>query len=181
MTLKAPYILALCEAAQQSSVTFGMATRLGAQNQSFNVDAAKVIHSIVTFSPATESVAIDFLNEFQKVSCLHHLGSASLLFEYLPFADAALVASVLSGEADADADQWAQDVLMAVRDLDPQQLPVALKPVLDLASEYLTHLLIAGLSCIMKLTCHLLYRVIRQFEIRVAERHRKCLHVPLEI
>jgi hypothetical protein len=101
------------------------------------------------------------LNEFQKVSCLHHLGSAPLLFEYLLFADAVLVASVLSGEAGADANQWAQDVLMAVRDLDPQEVPMALKPVLALASEYLTHLLIAGLSCIMKLTCHLLYHGIQ--------------------
>ncbi|KAI0001110.1 hypothetical protein BJV77DRAFT_958753 [Russula vinacea] len=56
-----------------------------------------------------------------------------------------LVASVLSGEgreAGADANQWA-DVLMVVRDLGPQQLPMALKPVLVLVSEYLTRLLIA--------------------------------------
>ena len=87
MTLKAPYILALCEAAQRSSVTFGLATRLGAQNSSFNICAAKVIHSIVTFSPATERVALEFLNEFQKVYCLRHLGSVPPLFEYLPFAE----------------------------------------------------------------------------------------------
>ena len=36
----------------------------------------------------------------------------------------------------ADADHWAQDVLMAVRDLDQEQLSLELKPVLDLASEY---------------------------------------------
>ena len=89
---------------------------------------------------------------------------------------------MLSGEgreAGADANQWA-DVLMVVRDLGPQQLPMALKPVLALVSEYLTRLLIAGSSCIMKLTCHSLYRV-QQFAIRVAKRHRKCLHVPLGI
>ena len=54
----------------------------------------------------------------------------------------------------ADADHWAQDVLMAVCDLDQEQLSLELaselKPVLDLASEYLTHLLIAGLSSKMK-------------------------------
>lgn len=50
----------------------------------------------------------------------------------------------------ADADHWAQDVLMAVRDLDQEQLSLELKPILDLASEYLTHLLIAGLSSKMK-------------------------------
>ena len=88
---------------------------------------------------------------------------------------------MLSGEAGADANQWA-DVLMpvVVRDLGPQQLPMALKPVLTLVSEYLTRLLIAGSSCIVKLTCRSLYRV-QQFAIRVAKRHRKCLHVPLGI
>jgi hypothetical protein len=74
MTLKAPYILALCEAAQQSSVGLGSATRSSSQNPMFNVDAAKVIHSIFKFSPATESVALEFLNKFQEVSRLRHLG-----------------------------------------------------------------------------------------------------------
>ena len=64
--MKAPYILALCEAAQRSSVTFGLATRHGNQNSPFNVDAAKVIHSVVTFSPATESVVTEFFNEFAR-------------------------------------------------------------------------------------------------------------------
>jgi hypothetical protein len=65
---------------------------------------------------------------------------------------------VLSGEVDAN--QWAQDMLMAVRDLDQEQLSLELEPVLDLASEYLTHLLIAGLSSRMKfhlpliVSCH---------------------------
>jgi hypothetical protein len=66
---------------------------------------------------------------------------------------------VLSGGADEDTHQWAQAVLMALHNLDPQQLSMELKPVLDLASEYLTHLLIAGLSCIIKLTCCLMHRI----------------------
>jgi hypothetical protein len=70
MTLKAPYILALCEAAQQSSVGLGSATRLSSQSPTqspmFNVDAAKVIYSIFKFSPATESVALEFLNKSKK-------------------------------------------------------------------------------------------------------------------
>jgi hypothetical protein len=81
MTLKAPYILALCEVAQQSGVGFGLAHRLGTASN-FNVDAAKVIHSVVKFSPATESVAIEFLSEFQNASHLRHLGSVPLLFEF---------------------------------------------------------------------------------------------------
>jgi hypothetical protein len=83
MTSKAQYILALCEAAQQSGA-FGLATRLGTQSSKFDVDAAKVIQSIVSFSPATESVAIEFLNEFKKVPFLRPLGSVPLLSEHSP-------------------------------------------------------------------------------------------------
>jgi hypothetical protein len=82
MTLKASYILGLCEAAQQSSVGFGPATRLSTQSLTFNIDAAKVIHSIVKFSPAAESVALEFLNKFQEVSRLRHLGGVPLLPVY---------------------------------------------------------------------------------------------------
>ena len=81
MTLKAPYLLALCDAAQESDLSFGPATRLGATTATFDIPAAKVIHSLVTFSPASESVAIEFLNEFEKVPCLKHLGRFSLLSE----------------------------------------------------------------------------------------------------
>lgn len=38
-TMRAPYLLALCEAARQSNVTFGVATQLGTQSSTFNVDA----------------------------------------------------------------------------------------------------------------------------------------------
>jgi hypothetical protein len=148
MILKAPYVLALCEAAQQSSMVFGQTTRLVLWSN-FQVDATEVIKSIVKFSPATESVAVEFLYEFQKVSRLSNLGSVPLLSENSPLADRVPVASVLSGEAgeaDADAHRWAQAVLMAVHDHDLQQLFIELKPVRDLASEYLTHLLIAGLT-----------------------------------
>ena len=66
MVLKAPYLLALCVIAQSSNVFFGLATRLGTQSSTFDVDAIRVIHSIVTASPAPESVAIVFLREFAK-------------------------------------------------------------------------------------------------------------------
>lgn len=84
MTLKASYILALCEAAQQSNVGLGLATRLCTQSSMFNVDAAKVIHSIVQFSPHKESVALEFLNKVQEASRLRHLGRVPLLPEYSP-------------------------------------------------------------------------------------------------
>jgi hypothetical protein len=50
----------------------------------FNVDAAKVIHSIVQFSPHKESVALEFLNKVQEASRLRHLGRVPLLPEYSP-------------------------------------------------------------------------------------------------
>jgi hypothetical protein len=92
--------------------------------------------------------------------------------------DGALVLSVLSDGANADVHQWAQDMLCAVRQLNQQQLSIELKPVLELASEYLTHLLIAGLSYIMKFTYDLSYCVIKQFAIRVAKRHPRYRHAP---
>ena len=77
MTWIAPYLLELCDAAQQSGVEFGLATRLGSQDSIFKVSAAKVIQSIVTFSPAGECVAIEFMQQFQKVSIINNLGSVS--------------------------------------------------------------------------------------------------------
>ena len=154
MALKAPYLLALCDAAQleETNMIFGMARRIGTQSSTFDLHAAKVIHSLVTFSPASESLAIEFLNEFQKVDALGHLGSISFLSEYLSLLDGITVGLVLSGEADPNVPQWAQDAIEALRGLTQQQLSVQLKPVVDLASEYLTHVLIAGWSYIMELT-----------------------------
>ena len=73
MASAAPYLLALCDTAKNSTFSFGVATRLGAQSSKFEIDAAKLIHSMVTFSPAPESVAIEFLQEFQKVGGVQHL------------------------------------------------------------------------------------------------------------
>jgi hypothetical protein len=75
MALMAPYLLAFCEVAQESNIDFGPARRLGTQSPTFSVQATRVIHSLVTFSPARESLAIEFLGEFQKVSALSHLGT----------------------------------------------------------------------------------------------------------
>jgi hypothetical protein len=153
MVLKAPYLLALCDAAQETNMEFGLARGIGAKSSTFDLQAAKVIHSLVTFSPASESLAIEFLNEFQKVTALEHLGSTiSLFFEYLPLVDGVTVALVLSGEADPNVHLWAQDAIEALRGLTQRQL--SMQPVVDLASEYLTHVLIAGWSYIMKLTCY---------------------------
>jgi hypothetical protein len=88
MALKAPFILALCEAAQQPGVvSFGVVTRTGSLTSTFSVKAPKLIQSLVRFSPARETVAIEFLNEFHKVSRLRNLGSVLLLSEYSPLVD----------------------------------------------------------------------------------------------
>jgi len=74
MTLAAPYLLALCNAAHDSDFSFGVAVRLGMESSGFEVETTKLIDSIVKFSPATESVAIEFLQQFQNVPGVNQLG-----------------------------------------------------------------------------------------------------------
>ena len=62
----------------------------------------------------------------------------------MPLVDGIPVASLLSGEASADARQWAVIAKDAFCGCTQQQISVMLEPVLDLASGYLTHVLIAG-------------------------------------
>jgi hypothetical protein len=68
------YILALCTAIQESGESLGVAVRTGSSTSVFNVEATKVIHGILTFSPAPDSMAIEFLNEIAKVSGMRYLG-----------------------------------------------------------------------------------------------------------
>jgi len=49
-----------------------------AENTTFNVEAAKLIRSIVKFSPAPEHVTIEFLQEFNNVQDINHLGNSLL-------------------------------------------------------------------------------------------------------
>jgi len=71
----AKYLLALCNAAEESHKSLGTAIRLGASNSQFQV--TKVIHSIVTFSPATDAVAVDFLKQLGGIEDISHLGKQS--------------------------------------------------------------------------------------------------------
>ena len=75
MPLAAPYLISLCDAVANSDLSLGVVTRLGFQSSKFELDAAKVIKSIVTFSPASENVAIEFLFELQKMSGFIDLGN----------------------------------------------------------------------------------------------------------
>jgi hypothetical protein len=63
----AEYLISLCTLAQECQESFGIAMRIGASNSKFNVEATKVIHSILPFSLAPDTVAVEFLNEFEKV------------------------------------------------------------------------------------------------------------------
>jgi hypothetical protein len=160
MILKVPYVLALCDVFQQHGVPLGVATRIGGQKSLFNCKAPKLIQSIVRYSPASEAVAIEILHEFHKVPRLKNLGSIPLLYECSPLADRVPVALALNSQADTDTEaeagagveapdhyhQWAQSVVMALEGLTECQISMELKPVLNLTSEYLDHLIIAGLS-----------------------------------
>jgi len=74
MVFAAPYLLSLCKAVENSDFSFGVVSRLNTQNSSFQLDAAKLIHSIVDYSPASESVAVEFLSELQKIPDIYDSG-----------------------------------------------------------------------------------------------------------
>jgi len=62
MPFAAPYLISLCDTVANSDLSLGVVTRLGVQSSTFKLDAAaRLIKSIVTFSPTSESVAIEFL------------------------------------------------------------------------------------------------------------------------
>ena len=74
------YVVTLCTTVQESGESLGAAVRIGWSISNFNVEATKVIHGILTFSPASDSLAIEFLNELAKVSGMEYLGEQSLSF-----------------------------------------------------------------------------------------------------
>ena len=74
----AEYLISLCTFAQECQESFGIAMRIGASNSKFNIETTKVIHSILTFSPAPDAVALEFLSELEKVKGIAFLGHWSL-------------------------------------------------------------------------------------------------------
>jgi len=76
----AQYLISLCIVVQQSNESLGIATRIGSTNSIFQFEASKVIHSILTYSPAPDTVAVEFLNELQKINGISLLGNAHLTF-----------------------------------------------------------------------------------------------------
>ena len=75
----AQHLIALCDTAQGKDESFGIAVRIGASHSKFKIESTKVIRSVLTFSPASESVAAEFLNELAKVPGISHLGKFFLL------------------------------------------------------------------------------------------------------
>ena len=69
----AQYIISLCNIAQQHE-SFGVAVRIGSSDSRFNVAAKKTIHSVLTFSPALDTMAMEYLNELAKIPNLSYLG-----------------------------------------------------------------------------------------------------------
>ena len=74
------YLLMLCTEVQESGESLGVAARIGSSISNFNVEASKVMHGILTFSPAPDSMAVEFLNELANVSGMGYLGEWSLSF-----------------------------------------------------------------------------------------------------
>jgi hypothetical protein len=149
MPLAAPYLISLCDAVANSDLSLGVVTtRLGVQSSTFKLDAATLIKSIVTFSPASESVAIEFLFELQKVSGFGDLSNVPLICGS-PFSGLMTLLSLLqSCVCDLNLSLssglkrfWRYSVIF-----DEDVLKTGLQPVLDLATEYLNHLLIASMS-----------------------------------
>jgi hypothetical protein len=74
--MSSPYAIPLTTS--QILLSFGIDMRIGAKDSIFQFEASKVIHSIVSFSPAADSVSVEFLNEFEKVDGLGPLGNPSI-------------------------------------------------------------------------------------------------------
>ena len=74
-------IIALCNAVEGSGNSLGAAVGLGTSTSQFRIEVAKVIHSIVIFSPARDAVSVDFLEQLGKIKDVSHLGKHSL---YIP-------------------------------------------------------------------------------------------------
>ena len=70
----AKYLLALCSTAIEYNESFGLATRIGSSNPTFKIETTRVIHSILTFSPAPNTLATEFLHELEKVWGMSFIG-----------------------------------------------------------------------------------------------------------
>ena len=143
----AQYLIPLCTTAQQLNQSFGLAIRIGASNPKFQFETTKVIHSILMFSPAPDTMAVAFLNELEKVKGISFLGKCSLHSCILLLIQARTVKPVLDRASQFDCSTWAIKVIDYLRDnFSPSQRFEVLGPVTDLATAMLSHLLIASIT-----------------------------------
>jgi hypothetical protein len=177
MSLKAPYLLALCDVVPPG--VLGVAARLGTQSSIFNLDAARLIRSIVRFSPATESVAIEFLGELRKSSRLHQLGWYSYVRRFsLRLKEQQLNQCCLAGLNHPTLNNGPKPYWTPSTNLphDSVLLSSSLSSTLPLN----TYLIFYSLVCLYRgFICDFRCFVFQQFVIRVAKRHhrpRSCPH-----
>ena len=143
----AQYLISLCTTAQQLNQSFGLAIRIGASNPKFQFETTKVIHSILMFSPAPDTMAVEFLNELEKVKGISFLGKCSLHSCILLLIQARTVKPVLDRASPFDCSTWATKIIDYLRDnFSPSQRFEVLGPVTDLATAMLSHLLIASIT-----------------------------------
>ena len=141
-------MLALCSAVGEMNGSFGVAIRIGASSSMFNVESNKVIYALLTFSPAPDSMAREFLKALAKVSGIHYLGEWSFSFPQRsadPECDQ--VSPVLDGHRQSDPATWAGEVINFISTkFQMEERMEQLEPISNLASEMLTHLIIASMS-----------------------------------
>ena len=124
----AQYLIALCNAVQDSYQSSGIAVRIGASDSKLKVEASKNLHSILSFSPAPESVAVEFLNELAKVSGMSHL-----------------VEPIVRRAFQFDPTTWATAVMTFLSNnfVTKEERAKKLQPVTNLATETFSRLIIA--------------------------------------
>jgi len=121
------YLISLCNAAQQSEEPFGVVVRIGMSSSQFKAPTTKVIHCLLSFSPAPDTMAVEFLNELGKVPGIE-----------------SLVDPVLRRASPLDCATWAREVTdFLSANFTKDERSAQLQPVVDIATHMFSHLLIA--------------------------------------
>ena len=144
----AKYLISLCTLAQECQESFGIAMRIGAPNSKFNIEATKVIHSILTFSPSPDTVAVEFLNELEKVKDIAFLGRWSLCVPAgFCWFWVWTVVPVRCRVSQLDCPTWATAVIdFLSNNFTKEERLREIEPLSNLATEMLTHLLIVSMT-----------------------------------
>jgi len=150
------YLISLCTIAQEANESFGLAIRIGTSDPKFNIETTKVIHSILTFSPAPDSMAVEFLNELNKVSGISYLGELS---HFIPTrfcsSRSQTVEPILHHTPQSDPANWATGIMNFLStNFTMEERSKELQPVTNLASKMLSYLLIASMALYLLTDLH---------------------------